>query len=403
MSTSPVVVAPPEGWPQIDGLVPGAALADALGQTISAALDLGGWRDGVALEDLLTRVRSGVERSIRNESRLRSTIRANILAKLHEFPAAPAAAGVYPVSDAVLRSAKRSRLLPGDATACEGVCTGHDSLTASVVCIGVCLVRYDGTINSWRSTFFRHDYDVRTSDPVAILKTVLDRRNRRGEPAANDEQDPISTLLRRGFMAAAERKALLEKASTRWRIGGGVPAPLELLTGSGSMDLIDLALPMLDELLLQHTRWVFLPSSLSNRAWMTVANALEPQEVAIFQDGRPMLDAIIETANYAPTYRRKVERFAARLGLKTVIGAFRATRFSPPQLFIAHADMAVEAGVLAMADASLQPHRGSPLLLELARLGAAAGLGIEAFQGIVEASYARARASEMFHPGRVIA
>jgi len=404
MSTAPIVVAPPEGWPQIDGLVPSEALAAALGQSVATALDLEGWQEGTALEETLTRVRAAIERSIRDECRLRETIRSNILAKLHEFPAAPAAAGVYHVSDAELRAARRSRLLSGEATACEGVSTGHDSLTATVVGIGVCLVRYDGLINSWRSNFFRHDYDSRVADPIANLKSLLDRRSKRnspGPPASNEDADPIHALLRRGFMAAAERRALLEKASTRWRIGGGVPAPLELITGSGSMELIDLALPMLDELLLKNTRWVFVPSSLSRRAWLTVANALESQEVAIFQNGRPMLDEIIEAATYAPGYRRKVERFASRLGENTVIGAFRATRYAPSQLFVAHADQAVEAGVLAMADASLQPHRGTPLLLELARLGAATGLGTEAFQGIIEASYARIRASELFQSGRV--
>jgi hypothetical protein len=401
----PIVVAPPEGWPQTDGLVPTAALARALGQTVATALDLKDWNEGVALEDLLTRVQTAVDRSIRDEAKLQSSIRSNILDKLTAFPDAPAAAGVYPIPDSLLCSARRNTLLTGQVTGCEGVCTGHDSLTATVLGIGVCLVRYDGTLNSWRSTFLRHDYDAQNPDPIGHLRNVLTRRQSRSDRGADDPMaalDPIHTLLRRGFMAAAERRALLERTDTRWRMGGGVPAPMELLTGSGSMDLVDLALPLLDELLLKHDRWVFLPTTLSNRAWLTVANALKPGEVAIFQKGKPMLDAMIESATYAPGYRRKVDRFAAKLGEKTVVGAFRATGYAPPHVFVAHADRSVEAGVLAMADASLQPHRGTPLLLELARIGASVGLGSDAFRGIVEASYIRARASEMFQVGRVV-
>ena len=75
-------------------------------------------------------------------------------------------------------------------------------------------------------------------------------------------------------MAAAERTALLEKATSRWKIGHGVPAPLELLTGAGRMDLVDLTLPVLERLLVADSRWVFLPATLSNRTLLTLANAI---------------------------------------------------------------------------------------------------------------------------------
>ncbi len=400
----PTLVAPPEG-PLPDGLVPSAALTNALGKTVAEALDVKAWPEGVALEDLLTRVRTAVERSVRDEANLKDAIRGNILRSLPTMPDAPAAAGVYAVPDKTLTAAKRNLLLTGGVTACEGACTGHDSLSATVLGVGVCLVRYDGLLNSWRSTFLRHDYDARHPEPVNHLRAVLDNRSKRGDKGvgtSGEGADPIHTLLRRGFMAAAERKALLERCDSRWKLGGGVPAPLELLTGSGSTDLLDLALPLLDDLLLKNDRWVYLPAKLSHRAWLTVANALTPGEVAVLQKGKPMLDAMIETANYAPGYRTKVQKFAAKLGERTVVGAFRATPFAPPQLFVAHADRALEAGVLAMADASLQPHKGSPLLLELAALGAKVGLGVDAFQGVVEATYAKARANDLFHPGRVV-
>jgi hypothetical protein len=135
---------------------------------------------------------------------------------------------------------------------------------------------------------------------------------------------------------------------------------------------------------------------------LTVANALRPGELAVFQTGKPMVEAIIETANYPASYRKKVEAFAKKLGESTVVGGFRATRHSPPQLFVAHKDRAVEAGIVAMADGGMNPHRGFPLSLELAGLGARTGLGVDAFRGVVEAAYAKARATQLFTPGRVL-
>ncbi len=381
-------------------LVPAAAVEAALGETVRDALDLGGWGTGPGLEDLLAHVHDAVAKSVAEEAGLGEAIRDRVLAELHRFPDAPASAGVYPVSEKHLADARRNLLLPGNVTACDAVSAGHDGLTATVVSIGVCLVRYDGAMNSWRSSFLRHDFDARAADPVGQLRTVLDKRSARTDPAA--EPDPIHTLLRRGFMAAAERKALLERAASRWKLGHGVPAPMELLTGSGSMDLIDQTFPVLDALLLGDTRWVFVPEKLSNRALLTVANALRPGELAVFQTGKPAVEAIIETANYAAGYRKKVEAFATKLGAATVVGGFRATRYSPPQLFVAHADRAVEAGILAMADGGLNPHRGFPLALELAGLGARTGLGLDAFRGVVEAAYAKARATQLFTPGRVL-
>jgi hypothetical protein len=374
----------------------------ALQDTIRETLNFDVWGEGPGLEELLRNVQTAIRRSIDEETRLRETIRTRILAELRQFPDAPASAGVYTVDDHWIRNARRNILLTGQVTACDGASAGHDGLTTTVASVGVCLIRYDGGMNSWRSTFLRQDYDARTRDPVEQLRAVLDRRGGTGSRDGGQTSQVVHTLLRRGFMAAAERMALLERATTRWRMGHGVPAPLELLTDSGSPELIDRSLPVLESLLLDHRHWVYSPDTLSNRALLTVANALVPGELAIFQSGKPMLEAIVETANYAPGYRKRVEAFTTKLGAASVLGGFRATRYAPPQLFIAHADFAIEAGLIAMADAGLNPHHGSPLMLELAAMGARNGLGLASFRGIVEAAYAQARASEMFIQGRVL-
>jgi hypothetical protein len=374
----------------------------ALGQTVRAALDLSNWQEGTGLERLLTRMHDAIARSVLREEGLRGRVRAEVLRRLAEFPDAPEGAGVYRVDEKLTRLARRNLLLAGQVTAADGACVGHDGLAATLVAVGISLARYDGLLNSWRTTFLRHDYDLRAGDLLQEVRSVLDRRARRdgvGNPA---ERDQLSYLLRRGLLAAAERKALLERASTRWRMGRGMPAPLELLTGSGSMALLDEALPVLEALLLGQTRWVYLPAGLGSRALSTLAHTLQPGELALLQKGKPALEAMVDRGTYDAARKRRVQAFAARAGDVLVVGGFRASPHAPAQLFVAHAERALEAGVLALADAALQPHQGSPLLLELAALGARTGLGVEAFRTLVESAYARSRAAGLFRPERIV-
>jgi hypothetical protein len=108
--------------PELDPTLPSAAVETALGQTVRDALNLGEWRDGPGLEDLLTRVHAAVARSVGEEANLRAAIRDRVLSELRNFPDAPAAAGVYRVPERLLKDARRNLLLPGHVTACDG---GH--------------------------------------------------------------------------------------------------------------------------------------------------------------------------------------------------------------------------------------------------------------------------------------
>ena len=177
---------------------------------------------------------------------------------------------------------------------------------------------------------------------------------------------------------------------------------MELLTGSGCLDLIDDVLPVLQRLLLQEKRWVFLLSPWSNRALSTLANALEPTQLAIFQKGKASLDMILESGHFHSGYRRKVQDFAERLGEVMVVGGFRPGTHAAGQVFMAHAEHALAAGTIAMADAALQPHRGFPLLLDLAAMSAKVGLGMDAFQSVVESAYAKAGAPGLFAAERIL-
>jgi hypothetical protein len=330
-------------------------------------------------------------------------IRTHILNELTTFPDAPALAGVYQVKDDDLRTARRSVLLSGNTTAVRGASIGHESLVASLVSVGICMTRYDGKLRTWKTEFMRHDCDAETGDVIEEIRAVLNQKARRSRVGPSSRgQDGITRLMRRAFQAAAERKALLDRAGNGWRMGYGVPAPYELVTGSGSMAVIDAILPVLESLLLGDKRWVFVPNSLSSQAYTMLAAALEPGHFAIFQKAKATLDEIIESGHYSTAARNKVRNFADLAGDSIVIGGFRAGRFAPPQIFFAHAENAVHAGIVAMADADLQPHRGFPLLLDLAGESAKMALGIDAFRGMVESIYASAGAGSFYSPDGVV-
>jgi hypothetical protein len=391
----PILLAPDQR------LIPTQEIERALGKTIAEALDLPGWDQKGGVEPLLRQVPDFVRYSMREERRMHGLVRVKILDKLKSFPDAPTVAGVYRVSKDHLRAALRNHLLPGAVSAVHGACAGHDGLAATLISIGVSLVRYDGEQRSWRTTFLRHDYNLTAGEPVEDLRKFLNRRHRQKSTDSAVGRSQLTYLLRRGFMAAAERKALLQTARSPWRLGRGVPAPLELLTGAGSMALIDHILPVLDQLLLQEHGWLFLPSPAASPALGTLADALEDGQLGIFVKGKATLEDILDRGHFETGYRNRVRSFVETLGETMVIGGFRATRHAPGQLFIAHKDDALTAGVIAMADASLQPHRGVPLLLDLAGLSAKVGLGIEAFHGVIEAAYAQAGAAGWFTPERV--
>ena len=381
-----------------DELVPTKEIEETLGQSIQSALDFANWEQGGGFKGLQG-AQTRLVRTLHEQKRLMRDVRTTVLSELASFPNAPAMAGVYKATPKDIASARRNVLLAGRLTAARGASVSHESLIANVVSVGVSLTQYDGRIRSWRTMFLRHDCDAGANNIVDEIRSVLNQRARRSRMGPGSRgSDSVTRLLRRALQSAAERKSLLEKSAPGWHIGYGLPAPYELLTGSGSMDLIDASLPILQSLLLDDKHWVFVPDSLSSLAFTTLASALRPGELAIIQKAKPTLDNIVERGHFGSEYRAKVRKFVDKAGDVIVLGGFRATPFAPAQLFFAHAEKAIHAGLIAMADAELQPHRGFPLLLELAGISAKMGLGVDAFHSMMESAYARVDTGEFCLP-----
>jgi hypothetical protein len=274
----------------------------------------------------------------------------------------------------------------------DGTSALHDTLPLSVAQIGVGLVSYRGDQGTWVHRLFRRDVRARRpDDPAAEVLDLLEARRLRAAFDHDDaETDPLSRLARRSLMSYAERAVLLYKSRARWRMGHGAPAPVELLI-STAQPFLDASYAVLRQLILEHRRFVFVPSAPAERLWLTLGAALEPLEYAVLETQEDRLIRFVErgyNAAFASAAMREALEFAHEVGPKLVLGIYRASALAPGQLFYAHADHVHEAALIALADSVLHAHRGFPLLIELADRVCAAHFGAAAFAAGVDAAYA---------------
>lgn len=375
----------------LDGdLVPATLFRQAFGESVASALDLNTWQPGPNLQDLYERLEAEVQKAVGEERSFRSRTRAMVLPKLRTRPEAPPGAGVYQVTMDQLARVHKGLLFNGGVEACDGTCVTHETLPLTIVQIGISLVSYQGDQGSWVQRLFRRDLRVGGRDPVADALAVLEhRRNRDLDNPTGSGRDKLSELARRGIMTYAERAVLLTKSDALWRMGHGIPAPYELITGSGSMEFLERSLDVLSELLLKHKRYVFVPSEAS--AFMrTLGDALNPLEFAIVDYGAEQMSGIVERGKYDPRYKRLVRDFMIEVGSRMVAGVFRASLLAPARVFYAHVDFAPDAAAIALADSTLQEHRGFPLLIDISDAVCRSTFGADAFADAVRVAYAEA-------------
>jgi hypothetical protein len=217
---------------------------------------------------------------------------------------------------------------------------------------------------------------------------VLALRENRTRRVEAEEAGDLSRFLTRGLMAYGERAVLADKATAPWRIGHGSPVPLELVSNA---ELAENSLPMLNRLLLDHKKYLFVPSETTAYEWLTAGYALRPGEYAILETLERRLKGIIATLVPMP---RKVlddlQEFLHEVGVRLRVGVYRASRTAPPRIFYAHEERVHQAALLALADSTLQAHRGFPLLIDLA--DRRSSFGNDIFHSAVENAYASADA-----------
>jgi hypothetical protein len=359
------------------------------GEPLGRTLDLETWNDGRDLSVIFERLDEEVGQALMQEDALRAQVRKVLFPMIARRPNAPKGAGVFRATRAQLEATQRNVLFNGGVEACDGTCSVHDTLPLTITQIGVCLVSYLGEQGAWGHRLFRRDLRMRGHDPLGEAMELLERRQLRAGIDQESQRDQLSELGRRGIMSYAERAVLLRKAQAPWRMGHGHPAPYELLTGSGSMELLRRSLDLLRELILDYRRFVFVPSAPGERLLLTIGQALRPLEFAIVETSQRRMEQIFTKGHLRGEHRDRAEAFTKEAGHEILIGVYRTYAESPPQVFYAHADFVQDAALIAMADSLLQAQRAFPTLIDLADTVCGSLFGTEGFNSTIQSAYAK--------------
>jgi hypothetical protein len=374
--------------------VSGHDFEQAYSEPLERTLNLDTWHAGADLMQLYDRLEREVADAVRQESRIHAQIREIVFPHLRTRPGAPEGAGVYAATMTEIERVHRQLLFNGGVEACDGTVVAHDTLPVTITQIGVCLVSYHAEQGCWVHRLFRRDLRAAGSNPVDETMDLLDRRRQRGAQDVPSMRDRLSDLARRGIMAYAERAVLLDRSDAVWRMGHGSPTPYELVTGSGMIELLRAGLDVMRRLVLDHRRFVYVPSATSARELLTIGNALHPLEYAIVGTNEDTLSRIAEQGHYRGEGWGEevdaVKKFVKECGPKVVVGMYRASTLAPAQMFYAHADHAHEAALIAIADSALQEHRGFPMLIDLADGLCSATFGADWFAASTRLAYAHA-------------
>jgi hypothetical protein len=358
----------------------------AFGESFAQTVNLDTWVLGENLMELYGRLEDEVARAVAQEDSIREAIRAEVFPRISTGHGAPPNAGVYQAKSSDLERIHRGLLFNGGVEACDGTNVVHDTIPLTITQIGVCLVAYNGQQGTWAHRLFRRDLREKANDPVGEALTILDRREHR--EGQSQESNKLSELARRGIMAYAERAILLTKSRARWRMGHGNPAPYELLAGlwASNEKRIQLSLDLITGLV-EHGRFVFVPSAPARRDLLTIGNALNPLEFVVFRTLAYEIGELLETGGYRGRVRTKMEQFQREIASQIIVGLYRAGSAAPPYIFYAHRDYALEAAHIALADSVLQEHRGFPMLIDLADTVCSTTFGVDSFMASVQLAY----------------
>jgi hypothetical protein len=375
------------------------SLTASLGEPLESVLDLTSWRDGKDQSALYEQLRTVVAESVAQSERTRQPIRDIVVKRLRASAGtgtSPKEAGLYSLTPGDIAEVHRHLLFNGAAEACDGTVIAHDSLLLTVAQIGVALVAYQGGTGSWVQRLYRRDLRETYEDPVEEAIALLERRSRSDSADADDTRDPVSRLLRRGLMEYAERAILLHRSTAPWRIGHGHPVTTTILLPT-TRSLFLASIDVLRGLLLDHKKFLYVASSPADRLARTIGDSLYPLEYAVigtigdsFNDHH--IDSLTSKSTGHPQERIALRQFLTDVRSEIVYGVYRVTDYSPAQVFYAHKDYVHAAASLAMADSVLQPHRGFPMLIDLADLVCRSTFDGGSFAGLVHSAYAAAGA-----------
>jgi hypothetical protein len=373
--------------------VDAAGFAQAFGEPLERVLDLRTWHGGTDLESLYERLEidTRIGESLAHEDQATAAIRAEIIPQLRDRtrPSAPPLAGVWPLALPDLEKIHRGTLFAGHVDACDSTVQVHESLSLTIIQIGIALVGYHGEEGTWAHRLYRRDLQGTPASAVELARQLLELRDPHSPHGPEDTRDQLAELGRRGITSYAERAVLTRLSAADWRMGSGSPAPYELLTGAGAMDLVRPSLDLLEELLIGHRRFIFVPTR-GHRSLLTIGRALRPLEFAVVHRLQTYIAEMVDAGHLRGDRLKRAREFVASAGEAVAVGVFRASSQAPPYVFYAPAEEALcaQAAAIALADAVIQEHRGYPMLLDMAKQFCVSAFSREEFLGPIRAAYA---------------
>lgn len=354
------------------------------------SLDIGSWSQRHNLAELYERHQAEVQESIDNEDRVVEIIRKEIIPRFGKEKGNLPFTGLQgPIPMETIKKVHFGLLFNGAVEAVDGTTVTHDTLPLTITQIGVCLVSYQGELGAYSHRIYRKDLRILGDDPVKEVMQLLEERRNRGAQGIEEGSGQLSSLALRGLMAYAERAILMSESEALWRMGHGNPFPYELLTGfwAGRLEMTKTALSVMKQMV-EHERFVFIPSAPRRRELLALGNALNPGEFILIDTVTNGLKDIIDKGNARGEKRQMQEEFIEMCGEKVVYGLFKASKYSPAYMFYSHKDHARTAAAIAMADSILQEHRGFPMLIDIADNICTSTFNPETFFSSIRQAYA---------------
>ena len=381
MAVAPVALAPNPTLPvsQVSRGMTADEFREQFGESLPDVLGMTTWQQGVDLVREYARIEREVAATVEVERRHEGEVRRRVFPLLKDSPHAPAEAGHYTdITPDEVKRVHQGLLFNGGVEACDGTVQTHDTLALTVYQIGVCLVSYCGNAGSWSTRLFRKDLREEHADPVGEVMEILQRRHQRAGLNQPDRRDGLSELAQRAVMSFAELRVLTEKATRAWRMGHGSPAPYQLLAGAGNPDVMIESVKVMRRLIAEHQRFVYVSSESGDRDLLTLGQALRPLEYLILQTLDERISRFVEQTQFssrvtvdadwdgiALSPNNWLRRFRDEIAPQVLVGVYRASWLSPPQVFYCHRKHFGTAARIAIADSVLLPDRGFPMLIDL--------------------------------------
>jgi hypothetical protein len=337
------------------------------GEDLKSTLDISTWDTGVRALQAFERLEREIEQADRFSGQIRQAIRDHIFGLLPAVPGAPKDAGVYRVTLDDIRETQRNVLFNGLVEACDGNSHVFYSLPIQIIQIAVSAITYHGEESTWANRIFRRDIPLKGGN--GLVEETIELLSRRADKEQKGGRRKVTDMMRRGVMTYMERVVLADKVTGPWRLGHGNPLAYELLTGSGIAKLVEYGVDVLRRLVLDHKKFVFVPSESNAEHLITIGDALHPLEYAIVNTAEADLDGLLKggyRGEWLSVKQNHLEPFCREAGPVVLTGVYRASSMAPAQMFYAHRDFVHEAALIAMADSVMQEHRGRPMLLDMA-------------------------------------